>query len=255
MKKVFVFAVLAVALFLLANFALASATNWMLYIQVGSPNDADQGIYNQIGVKPLATDGVDASYDPPYDLSTAGGTEKTAAQKIGNVTDTIYQRNFLSTASYSTYPAQMKKWSFRVAGLSGADTTTGIKLQFKTGASTATLPPPELGSGTYGSYGVKLVDSRGRTILKPSWAVGAGQIWNEHEMLPLPIPSTTNTVFGMIALPTIRLTSDTGQNMLDQGYELEIGPFLPEPGSLLALSAGLIGLIALARRCRFRVPG
>ena len=121
MKKVLAIAVLL--LFVTAGAALASETNWLTYIQVSDPAGMNAGTYNMLGVKPAATDGVD-SYDP--ESFYLASTIKAASQQIDGITTTAYDRNFMSTAAYTTYPNQLKIWSFRVAGLSAADTSTGI---------------------------------------------------------------------------------------------------------------------------------
>ena len=242
MKKVLAIVVLLVIV--TAGMAWASATNWMFYIEVSQPDGTDAGLYNQMGVKPASTDGVDSSYDPEYDLTSAGGSEKVAVQKIGSITDTVYQRNYLATYDLTT---TSKTWSYRVAGLVGASTATGIKMLFKTNASTNLAAPV----GSY--YSLKLVNARGQTITKPAFA--GGGTWAEGVVLTLTVPSTANTYFinQEVDLPAIKLAGgNTPQNMLSQGYEFEFSAgtvgTVPEPASLLALSAGLIGLAGIIKR-------
>lgn len=240
MKKVFVFAVLVVALFLLANFALASATNWMLYMQADSPDGTNAGPSVQIGVKPLASDGYDIYDDPPITIGSASSSDMVV------VNDNGYSRNFMSTASYTTYPGQQKRWGYHVAGLNNATGT--IRFRFGTASTTALAVAPKTSQMTY--Y-VKLVDGRGMNVLKPSWAPNAGRPWMNGEMLELPIPTTVSTWFGEIDLPLKKLSSNSFGNMMAEGYAFEfVQAPVPEPGSLLALGAGLIGLTGLIVRRR-----
>jgi len=94
-------------------------------------------------------------------------------------------------------------------------------------------------------WNIQLKNAQGKTIPKPSWA-GSGN-WSERQILYFSVPTTTNTLFGQIDLPFLKVSANTPEAMLSQSYDFEINVY-PEPSSLLALAGGLGMLLALRRR-------
>lgn len=256
MKTAFLLVVLAVVPLSLANIAQASATNWMSYVQADSIDGLNSGIMGQLGVKPTALDTWDPYDGLPIDFDTAGTDSKWVAFPLSGdmsspIQPNLYSRSYMSTSDPYEYPAGSKTWSFKVAGLSAS--TGPIRLRFKTGSLTSTLPPAPGLDWRY--YWVRLVDNRGQVINKPSWAGAGGGVWDPDYwwgVLPLAVPATTNTYFGEIILPELRLSENTNTAMLSEGYEFQFiygsGDIVPEPASLFALGSMFAGLALYSRR-------
>lgn len=241
MRYPFVSVVLFFVLLLAGNLAQASATNWALMLKASYLDDTQYGTA-WIGVVPTALDGVDESDGPLLDMDLGASVNWPSPVIDGN----CYGLSLMSTASYSTYPGQQKKWAFRVGaapGISGS-----IKLQFGTRTIANDVPQPPSDPSIW-KYYVRLVDDRGRTINKPGWA--GGGVWGEGEKLELTVPATTVTYFGAIEMPALTLTGYDSLTMYNEGYAFEfIQGAIPEPGSFLGLGAGLFSLSGLVLRRR-----
>ena len=248
MNKVFAIAVLL--LMVSCTMALA-APDWVIGLHAESTDGMNGGIDPLIGAADGASDGLDAFLvaESPTDFYGDDTTKWVTTVPVGS-TGTSYDSDIKSQTSYTAYPNQEKIWSLRIAALYNAPDKGGISLSFYTVSDEPYLPPAATSEW---AYYMRLIDAKGQTINKPSWA--GGGVWAANEKIALAVPTTTDTWFGDIILPFYRLSNGaTGTTMLNDGYQFEFiqGPTapIPEPGSLLVFGTGLAGLVGFVSRRR-----
>ena len=265
MKKVIVVLSLLAVLFLsMCSTGFASELNWRINIKADngagmSSSSAQLGIL--AGKKdPQPTDALplsDAGTDSPwvaavstlktvatvFPLDTAGLVKKAWAVDIKSANQPWNDQYF--DPDYPPYKHR-KVWPLRVAGCGMAITSTPIRLQFLTvGAMvlpskllTYSAGPPVVTVGN--RFWLKMVDNKGK-----EGAPANGKVW------AIPIPTSHTTIsFFTITLPTINITVNTSMDkLIEEGYVMEFYQ-TPEPSSLLALGAGLMGLAGFASKRR-----
>lgn len=266
MKKVLAIACL-VALFIAATVIVASASelNWRLNIFADNGAGAS-GSYAQVGIKagckdPQPTDALplsDAGSDSPWTIGLA--TAKTVASVFATDTDGNTPRAWAVDLKSTNQPwgsqyydenyapfYHKKVWSLRVAGAGEADTLTPIRLRIMT-VSAAYLPSQTL---TFSStplvkvpnkFWLKMVNNRGQ-----EGAPANGTIW----AIPIPTSHVTGgSVAFTLTLPTLNISVAKDEaKLISEGYVMEFYQ-TPEPSSLLALGAGLMGLAGFASKRR-----
>ena len=244
MKKVLAITCLLMLMLCIASSAFATDLAWRLKIKADNGAGSYAAASLTVGVATNTTDGVDLAAGT--DVVANYGVDTTLAAKWVVALIPSDARTWIasiaSNAQPDAYPGDVKSvWELRVApGPSSGDSP--IRLQFYTVGATVMPPTPKLG-GYDVSYRIRMGNNRG--------VVGApapGTIW------VLPVPAAHQALpFYFITLPDmLNLPSYSHENMINLGYQLwfEQVQIVPEPGGLLALGAGLMGLAGFAFKRR-----
>lgn len=276
MKKVIAIACLMVVLMVTVAMVASAAPattqgNWRVYLKAtdtaagASLGDMTLGVYSSskdgYGVDGPASDGQDARAA----LASAGSTRAVVGIFDNKAWIKDVKSNRLpkdpayntgqaigagnpGASEFGTYPweSNRKIWDLRVAGLGTASTlNTILTIRFvSAGAGMAPTMLPIYGSDPAvlrpAKYQLRMVDNR-----NIPGAPGNGTVWT------IPVPSAWSpTAFFSLTLPTFNIgTAGNEAALIAEGYKMQLYQ-TPEPSSLLALGAGLMGLAGFVSRKR-----
>jgi hypothetical protein len=276
MKKVIAIACLLVALTVSVAIVASAAPittqgGWRVNIRVAdlgganSNGDLQVGVYSSskdgYGVDGIVSDSTDTRATFPQATSRAAvavfdnkaWTKDIKSNRLPqdpayNAGQSVGAGNGDAVFGTAPWEANRKIWDLRVAGLGSASTTdTLLTIKFvSTTVGLAPLTLPIYGTDSAApqyapaSYALRMVDNKG--------IVGApanGTVWS------IPVPAAWQTAsFFNLTLPTFNITVAKDEaSLIAQGYKMEFYQ-TPEPSSLLALGAGLMGLAGFASRKR-----
>lgn len=239
MKKVLA---ITLMLLLLATAAMCAENNWRITIKADNGAGASPSPGASLGVYPTSLEGLDFQDGSVYGgigADTPGTAMHVAAVVPGQVG--IYGKSIKAF----TIPETEKTWDFFVAANVNS-TAPVIRLRAYTVSST-TYPPAFLSNAPAipVKYYIRMLDNQGK-----EGAPANGFKWE----LPIPTVHSSTVPFwdSPINLPVIVLSSKSNDALAAEGYKLQLvqEQIIPEPSSLLALGAGLMGLAGFVSRRR-----
>lgn len=244
MKKV-----LAITLMLLLCATVASAANqssWRVLL------DADSGVANQnsgpgayVGVYPTSIEGWDTQ-DGAVSGAIGGDTPGTTANVLAVVPGMpdLYGKSIKAP----TEPNPIKTWDLYLGGNVSYNMANPLTVRAYTvnnALPTAEFLPNQPAPAI--RYWLKLVDNKG-----VEGAPANGTVWQ----LPIPTVHSTSAFWtAPVTLPALRISVKSNASLIAEGYKLQFiqecfqAP-VPEPSGLLALGAGLMGLVGFVSRRR-----
>lgn len=242
MKKV-----LAITLMLLLCATVAMAANqssWRILLKADDGLLGNPGPGAYFGVYPTSLEGLDTqdgAVSPALGNDTPGTTANVLAVVPGQ--PDLYGKSIKAPTEPLPYPPG-KFWDLYVAGNINYP---GTSITLRTFTVNAALPTAEFLPNQPApaiKYWLVLVDNKGK-----EGAPANGSKWE----IPIPTVHQATAYWTMpVTLPTIKLSSKANSAMIAEGYKMQFVQecVVPEPSGLLALGAGLMGLVGFVTRRR-----
>lgn len=239
MKKV-----LAITLMLLLCATVAMAANqnsWRILLKADDGTGMAPGAGAYVGVYTTALDTKDTQDGSPFSFGTdlPGTTNIVEAVVPGEVA--VYGKSIKAPTVPCPVP---RTWDLYVAGNYNAQNTV---IRIRAFTVNAALPTPEwlpdCPAPPALKYYLTMVDNQGK-----AGAPANGTKWE----LPIPTAHSTTAYWeSPVNLPMIVLSGGNSAALVAEGYKMQFSQeCIPEPSGLLALGAGLMGLVGFVTRRR-----
>ncbi len=256
MKKVLAIAcllvILTMAVAVMATAQVTTQGNWRVYFKAADTSGLNSLGDMTLGVNSVSKDGFGVDGVASDSQDTRAALTQAPARAVVGVFDNkawikdVKSNRLPENTAYAAYQSKkpgfdVKPWFLRIAGLGSASASNTV-LTIRFVSTAAGLPPVGPINTKPITYALKMVDNKGI-----AGAPASGTVW------AITIPTWQSTAFFSLTLPTFNISVPTNEAaLINEGYQMEFYQMtpVPEPSSLLALGAGLMGLAGFASRKR-----